>query len=1302
MNTGKFSQSRKNNGMGFVKGIILFFLWMSCIFFMARAFDITPIARNVQQILQNILLTSDGQNTSATGVFIEWLSGNAWFKGDLTIDSIYNAIVLGTNGSGKLTAATSGQVYNFISWFVFGWTAGATGAMWATGANWSNWVTWAMWATGATGTQWATWANWTNWVTGAVWATGAQWIQWTTWANWTNGIDGINWATGFLQTWVLWAMPFRDGNDWITNNTNIFNTWFNVGIATILPTAKLDINGNLRIRNVPYNWSLTWILVIDASGFVYRNDLSFGVTWPQWVTWATGANGTNWADGINGVTWAIWATGATWPQWIQWVQWPIWATGANGTNWVDGINWATWTAPNHDWSWTYLRFENPFGWRWSFVNLIWPQWSMWASWYAVVINIVQTWAAWTNGQCANTGNIISFYADTDYNLTYTIGIDTLLWSTIMCSDWATWPQWIQWVTGAMWATWAQWIQWVTGAIWATWVAWVNGSDWVNWATGATWPQWATGANWVDGINWATGATWPQWATWANWTNWADGINWATGFLQTWVLWAMPFRDGNDWITNSTNIFNTWFNIGIATILPTAKLDINGNLRIRNVAYSGSLTWILVIDASWFVYRNDSSLLVGPTWSQWIQWVTGAIWATGAQWIQWTAWAIWATGANGIDWITGAIWATGATWPQWIQWIQWIQGLIGLTWLQWIQGIQWIQWVTGAIWATGAAWVNGIDWVNWATGATWPQWIQWVTGAMWATGAQWIQWTAWAIWATGANGIDWITGAVWATGATGLQWIQWVTGANGIDWITGAVWATGATWPQWIQWIQWTAWAIWATGFLQAGVLWSVPYRDGAAWITSSSAIFTTWWNVWIWTISPTQALTVSGNINVTPGYNIYDGWWNPYLTGIWSLASSYVAVSDSGTYFEANSGTYFDLYSGDYYTTNPLGYITTWNESDPVWSAASTNYYTKTFIDNFMAWVAGGLLYKGIVDYSTWVLPTNTQTWFFYLVSVSWSVNGLILYERDMLVANKTLATPATWDFDVIRNNVNVELDPVYGVAVVWLSNWYWTYYSWGQFISDRRYQSWTKYWWGTNNPFSRFTITNTGWAMNAANTIMRIEDIVSKEWLDFGGSGGAAGWSYIRGSTQWAVRGLITIWIWYMDFAGINVTTSRLRINTASWYVGINNASPSEALDVAGNIKTNGNIKLSATGYIGSNPSQILLWYNGYVGIGTTTPSQPLEVWGAAKLNGDLLFASPSQIYAGANNWQIYLWPSGTVSIGDNTTTYKLNVKWDVGTKTVVLTTNSTWLSTNITGQIIFSWGNFYGNNGSTRLQLN
>lgn len=39
-----------------------------------------------------------------------------------------------------------------------------------------------------------------------------------------------------------------------------------------------------------------------------------------------------------------------------------------------------------------------------------------------------------------------------------------------------------------------------------------------------------------------------------------------------------------------------------------------------------------------------------------------------------------------------------------------------------------------------------------------------------------------------------------------------------------------------------------------------------------------------------------------------------------------------------------------------MGYLT--GEADPLWTAVSGNYYSKLDVDNLLAGLAGGLLYK--------------------------------------------------------------------------------------------------------------------------------------------------------------------------------------------------------------------------------------------------------------------------------------------------------------------------------------------------------
>ena len=65
--------------------------------------------------------------------------------GNIRINNLKNKVILGTDSNGTIIAATSGNVYNFISWFALSWPQGNT---WATGAQWIQWNTWAQWATG--------------------------------------------------------------------------------------------------------------------------------------------------------------------------------------------------------------------------------------------------------------------------------------------------------------------------------------------------------------------------------------------------------------------------------------------------------------------------------------------------------------------------------------------------------------------------------------------------------------------------------------------------------------------------------------------------------------------------------------------------------------------------------------------------------------------------------------------------------------------------------------------------------------------------------------------------------------------------------------------------------------------------------------------------------------------------------------------------------------------------------------------------------------------------------------------------
>jgi len=227
--THKNLQAKKSN-MGFMKWATLFFLWMSAVLFVARAFDIGVIMPNAVQYIQKVFLTSDGSNSWTTGITLDGTT-----NGGITITNLPSKPVLGTDANGKLIASTSGDVYNYIHGLL----------------SWSQWATWAQWLQWPQGNTWATWAqgipwvwSWTAWATWPAGPQGNTWVQWLAWATWPAGPQGDTGAMGetwLLKQWVLWDTPYYDWHGWITMDSNIFNTGWNVGIGTTGPLGKLSV-----------------------------------------------------------------------------------------------------------------------------------------------------------------------------------------------------------------------------------------------------------------------------------------------------------------------------------------------------------------------------------------------------------------------------------------------------------------------------------------------------------------------------------------------------------------------------------------------------------------------------------------------------------------------------------------------------------------------------------------------------------------------------------------------------------------------------------------------------------------------------------------------------------------------------------------------------------------------------------------------------------------------------------------------------------------------------------------------------
>ena len=389
-------------------------------------------------------------------------------------------------------------------------------------------------------------------------------------------------------------------------------------------------NGGITITNLPSKPVLgtdaNGKLIASTSGDVY-NYIHLLLGWSQWATWAMG------------LQWPIWAT---WAQWLQGIQWLM------GLPWA---KWETWAKLNYTRSWTSISFELTGGWRWPYTNLQWTGWLQWITWYSVVLNIVQVWSGATSGQCASTANVVSFYADVNYNFVYDIW-DHLLWSTIICSAWWVGPKWDTWPA---WATWAKWdigLQWVA---WATWAKWDIGLQWVAWAT------WA---------KWDIGLQWPVWADWPAWTKWSTGY-WFASFLCTswqipkfnWSAWvcgddltwesALWTMNGHDMYNDNRNIGN----IGIWLMLPTYKLTLSGDMlfdqtssrmiKMQDMTYVGRTDFSIIWSTASGWYNSDMPYI---WWHIYIQaWTWGKAIATYVWWHGWNVyingWSYWYT--NGI-------------------------------------------------------------------------------------------------------------------------------------------------------------------------------------------------------------------------------------------------------------------------------------------------------------------------------------------------------------------------------------------------------------------------------------------------------------------------------------------------------------------------------------------------------------------------------------------------------------------------------------------------------------------------------
>ena len=244
--TSKNLQSKKG-GMSFIKWATLFFLWMSCILFMAKAFEVVPAQKNTAMVIRDVLMTTDGSVGADTGIFFNGANGDAYFSGTITGTTI--CLVGDPVQACRTQWPTGGTAGGESIWSTWGaysayYNSGKVGIGIASpSANLQVSGTFIAWSTSNS-------AIWTNSIAMGQWTTASGNYS-TAIGNWTYATWTISTAMGY-GTHAIWAVSTAMGNItraiWSRSTAMGHSTTANWYISTAM--------GNLTYANWDYSTAM--------------------------------------------------------------------------------------------------------------------------------------------------------------------------------------------------------------------------------------------------------------------------------------------------------------------------------------------------------------------------------------------------------------------------------------------------------------------------------------------------------------------------------------------------------------------------------------------------------------------------------------------------------------------------------------------------------------------------------------------------------------------------------------------------------------------------------------------------------------------------------------------------------------------------------------------------------------------------------------------------------------------------------------------------------------------------------------